>query len=409
MNGTQLYGLKRLMATLRMGRHEALKGLGLRRKLALNYVGRESKMTELDGRIYTNTFTPYYPSPAYDRFLNGLRAVAAGRPTPLVTNFAVTARCPCRCWHCSFADRSKKDELSLADLQAAIRSVQALGSAVIGLTGGEPLLRDDLEDIIASIGPDSMPLMFTTGFRLTPDRVRNLKKAGLGIPVVSLDHYDSEIHDRGRGVPGMFDQALAAIRMFQDEGFYVAVSFVPDRRLVSNRDEIFKVLDFFRDLGVNDLRLTSPILSGHLTDRPDQKLSPENVRTIEDIQRFLVRTPGYPGVFAYDFFENDRFYGCCAGFNYLFVDAEGNLCPCDFTMLSFGNLKEKPVADIWEETSRHFCRPATGGCYANKCTKHMADMKPDKWPLRPDDARKLVALCPPNNPNELPEFFRRMK
>ena len=76
------------------------------------------------------------------------------------------------------SDRSKNDVLSFEQLQKSISEVQELGSSVIGLTGGEPLLRDDLEDIIASIDKRSMPIMFTTGYKLTRKRVKNLKKRG---------------------------------------------------------------------------------------------------------------------------------------------------------------------------------------------------------------------------------------
>ena len=160
-------------------------------------------------RFFPTLFTPYYPSLAYDRFLDGIVKVSSGTPVPVVTNFAVTAKCPCRCWHCSFAGRSKLNDLSLEEMQKSIKAVQDLGAGVIGLTGGEPLLRKDLEDIIASIGEKSMPLLFTTGFELTPERVRRFKEAGLGIPVISLDHYTAEVHDQGRNRPGMFDTALA--------------------------------------------------------------------------------------------------------------------------------------------------------------------------------------------------------
>ena len=347
LNGEQLYGLRRFLATLKMGRHPALKGLTLKQKLALNYVSKESKLTRIGAKIYSNTFTPYFPSVAYDRFLKGVIQVAGGRPLPIVTNFAVTSRCPCRCWHCSFADRSRHDVLSLAQMKQSIAEVQMLGASVIGLTGGEPLLRNDLEDIIACIDERSMPLLFTTGYQLTAQRVKRLKTAGLEIPVVSLDHYDPDRHDQGRGRKGMHATAIKAIRMFQDEGMYVAVSFVPDRRLVADRGELFRTIDFFKDLGVNDMRLTSPILSGHLTARPEELLSAAHVATIFEVQKKCTQTPGYPGVFAYDFFESEHYYGCGAGYNYMFIDSQGNVCPCDFTMMSFGNIMERSLTDIW--------------------------------------------------------------
>ena len=232
-NGKQLYGIQKILTTLKMGLHKEIRKLPLRQKLAMNYVSKESKLTRIGDKIYTNTFTPYFPSLAYDRFLKGVITVSAGKPYPVVTNFAITPQCPCNCWHCSFSDRSKKDILSLEQLEKAIADVQDLGASVIGLTGGEPLLRDDLEDIIASIDKRSMPLLFTTGYRLTRERVKDLKRAGLEIPVVSLDHYKAEVHAKRRCKAGILEYALNAIRLFQDEGFYVAVSFVPDKPLVS--------------------------------------------------------------------------------------------------------------------------------------------------------------------------------
>jgi MoaA/NifB/PqqE/SkfB family radical SAM enzyme len=407
-NGTQLYGFGRMLATLRMGMHPELRGVSLKKRFAMYYVTRESKMTRLGKEIYTNTFTPYFPSPAYDRFIKGAVDISRGVPVPVVTNFAVTPRCPCNCWHCSFADRSKQEVLTLDVMKEAIRKVQDLGSSVIGFTGGEPLLRDDFEEIVASVDHRSMPIMFTTGYELTRQRVKRLKEAGLKIPVISLDHYLPEIHDRGRRKKGMYDYALNAIRLFKEEGFYVAVSFVPNRELVSDRKEMFKIIDFFKTLGVNDMRLTSPILSGHLTSKNDRLLSRENVRTIYEIQKKCTASQGYPGVFAYDFFEGKDYYGCGAGYTYMFIDSQGNVCPCDFTMLSFGNILERSIGEIWKETTRHFPRPGLS-CYANAASRVIASKAGDAgpWPLSPEKSMEVVTECPTHHPTELPEFYRR--
>ncbi len=185
-NGKQLYGITRILATLRMGLNKELKALSIKQKLAMNYVAKESKLTKIKDKIYTNTFTPYFPSLAYDRFLKGVVSITSKKPLPIITNFAITPKCPCNCWHCSFSDRSKKDILSLDQLKKAIAGAQDLGASVIGLTGGEPLLRNDLEEIIASIDRRSMPVMFTTGYKLTKERVKNLKKQGLKFRLSAL-------------------------------------------------------------------------------------------------------------------------------------------------------------------------------------------------------------------------------
>jgi MoaA/NifB/PqqE/SkfB family radical SAM enzyme len=390
-----------------MGMNKELKKLSIKQKLALNYVSKESKLTRIDEKIYTNTFTPYFPSLAYNRFLKGVISMASAKPLPVVTNFAITPQCPCSCWHCSFSDRSKKDILSLDQLKTAIAKVQELGTSVIGITGGEPLLRDDLEEIIASIDDRSMPIFFTTGYKLTKDRVKSLKEAGLEIPVISLDHYSADIHDQGRRKKGIYDYALNAIKLFQEAGFYVAVSFVPDKPLVSDRDEIFKVIDFFKSIGINDMRLTSPILSGKLVAKPEERLSNENKATILEIQKKCTKTKGYPGVFAYDFFESEKYYGCGAGFNYMFIDSQGNVCPCDFTMLSFGNILERSIQDIWVEMSKHFCTPGPV-CYANISNDLIISKKKAEWPLKKKAVIEVLNECPSYSPERLPEFYRKM-
>ncbi len=406
MNGRQLSGLRRALADLRMGFHPRLRWLGPRKKWALWDVARRSKLTELGGRIYSNTFTPPFPSPAYDRYLEGVLAIASGRPWPVITNFAVTPHCPCSCRHCSFAHRVP-EELPLARLKEAIGEVQELGTSVIGLTGGEPLLRTDLEEIVAAVGDRSMSLVFTTGWQLTRERVRALREAGLGVPVVSLDHWRPEVHDARRGVEGIHAGAVRAIELFREEGFYVAVSFVPDRALLRDRTELERTLAFIRDLGVNDMRLTSPILSGQLTARHDWLLTPEDVGVVFEIQERLTKTRGEPGCFAYDYFESEQIYGCGAGYNYMFVDAGGNVCPCDFTMISFGNIKERPIAEIWGETSRRFAAPGLA-CYANVISDTIAAEPSPLRPLSPEASHGVVDRHPPFDPDRPPGFHRNM-
>ena len=146
--------------------------------------------------------------------------------------------------------------MSVEELKDEITQPQELGTSMIGFTGGEPLLRPDIEDIINLVGDKSMSLMFSTGYGLTKERVNGLKAAGLGIPVVSLDHYDAAKHDKRRGKEGMHATAIKAIEMYQAENMYVAVSFVSDHELIANLEESYKTLDFFISPDIHDIRLT---------------------------------------------------------------------------------------------------------------------------------------------------------
>ncbi len=408
--GRQIYGLEKLLIKLKIATNKELKDFSIRQKLVLGSLFNENKTTKVGERIYTNTFIPYFPSKAYDRFLKNLVSMSKGEHVPNVGNIAITARCICKCWHCSYADRINRQgcgDLTTEEIKKAIKEFQDLGACIIGLTGGEPLLRNDLEEIIASVGERSMPIIFTTGYKLTRERVRSLKKAGLAIPVISLDHYTAEVHDKGRGVPGMFDYALKAIKLFQEEGIYTAISFVPNHDLASNMEEMDKCLDFFASLGINDMRLTSPILSGNLKEKPEEALTKSAVENVFKVQKKCVKTKGYPGVFSYDYFESKDFLGCGAGYNFMFIDSEGNACPCDFTGISFGNIKERTIAEIWKDMSSCFCMPGCD-CYATKISKYTSEVPTGNLPLKIEQSEDILKKCPPYDENQIPEFFRKL-
>jgi len=94
-NGKQLYGIQKILTTLKIGMNKELKKLSIKQKFAMNYVSKESKLTKIGDEIYTNTFTPYFPSLAYDRFLKGVISVTSGKPLPVVTIFSKKkAECP---------------------------------------------------------------------------------------------------------------------------------------------------------------------------------------------------------------------------------------------------------------------------------------------------------------------------
>src|SRR5574344_1160889 len=137
MVGQQLYGFQKISGMMEMMKSPVMKSLSLRQLLAMNYVSSNSKLTRVGDRIYMNTFTPYFPSPAFERYVAGIVKTVNGQPTPVMANFAVTANCICNCWHCSFSDRTKKNQLTLAELKDAFGQIQALGTSMIGIRSEE--------------------------------------------------------------------------------------------------------------------------------------------------------------------------------------------------------------------------------------------------------------------------------
>ncbi|MGH7636234.1 MAG: radical SAM protein [Gemmatimonadaceae bacterium] len=140
------------------------------------------------------------------------------RRMPVLVNFEVTLRCNARCGFCDYwkTDASaKRDELaSYAD------AARFFNPMLITFTGGEPLLRRDLEDLVACVAAATRLkylILLTHGGMLSLERARSLWNAGVNQFNISLDYLD-ERHDRARGIPGLTERILATVERMRAAG-----------------------------------------------------------------------------------------------------------------------------------------------------------------------------------------------
>jgi len=358
---------------------------------------RNEKPHRFAGQIRINTFFPPYPSMAFDRFC---RHVIQRRRAPFSTYLALTARCPFTCPHCSYAHRTGA-EMSPPQMLDVVAQIKAIGTCTLGLTGGEPLLRDDLEDLIAAAGPEMATIVFTTGWHLDAARARRLAKAGVTCVTVGLESADAETHDRVRGQDGSFDQARRAVATCIDRGIYTAVGTVGFRERIAGGD-LQRLYDLAEKWGARELRVLSPAATGGIAGCAAAMLAPEEAWALADFHAACNRRRKGPAVASFAYLESDELFGCGAGYHHLFVDASGEVCPCDLTPLSFGNACDEPLADIWARMGQHFPHPRRG------CLLHqLADRLPPEaaLPLSPDQSR---SLCPDPPHTPLPEGYRRL-
>jgi MoaA/NifB/PqqE/SkfB family radical SAM enzyme len=205
--------------------------------------------------------------------------------------------------------------------------------------------------------------LFTTGCTLTPQRARDLRNAGLFSVSVSLDHWDEARHDRNRGYPGAFQEALRAIRIFQDTGgVHVGVSAVLGADLIEER-RVEEYLDFLQGLGIHEAWLSEA--------KPAVQSAGDDIRVISASERrYLIelqdsRNRRGPMTVNYlGHFESEEHFGCNAGCKMVYVDAFGGVSPCVFTPLEFGNVRDRPLADIFRQMKG--CFNSQGGCFINK-------------------------------------------
>jgi MoaA/NifB/PqqE/SkfB family radical SAM enzyme len=326
---------------------------------------------EWNGKRVANPFAPPVGSrPQFRALCNLVKTHVLGRAFPLAMTFAVTYRCQCNCVHCSASHRLRENdyELTTQEAKQLIDDSLDLGISIIAFTGGEPLIRDDIFELISYVDQrKAMPLIFTNGLLLTDENIDKLVDAGLYTLFVSLDSTSAEEHDRLRGKEGLFNTAVEGLKKMKDRGVFVAISSYASRAGTEN-GMYRKMYKFAQELGVHNVILFDNVPTGRLMKDTSVMLTKEQREEILAYSLDIFRHSTIPPLSSQAWQTSIEGYlggiGCLAANIQYYVSAYGDVAPCDFTPLSFGNIRNESLKSIWKKMIRHpgfkkrvqFCR-----------------------------------------------------
>jgi len=337
---------------------------------------------DVGGKIFIHSHLPPLNSLAYRRFVN--EHLLGGSTGPSHAQIGVTNVCPQKCPYCYNRGRAGT-QLDTETILDTVRQLQDMGAFWIGLTGGEPLLNVDLPRIVRKIGERSSSKLFTTGSTLTPETVRDLGDAGLDSVSVSLDHWMEEEHDRARDTAGAYRAALRAIHLFRTDGrIHVGVSAVLPNSMLS-AGTVMRYLDFVSSLGVHEAWLseTKPT-PGAATDGVVSDPQREMLIRIQDTWN----SRGGMTVNYLGHFEDARRFGCSAGNKMVYIDAFGEVSPCVFIPMSFGNVRERPLSEIFADMKGRF--PTEERCFINRNAGAIAPHMHGNGPIQRDESASIL-------------------
>jgi MoaA/NifB/PqqE/SkfB family radical SAM enzyme/SAM-dependent methyltransferase len=354
------------------------------------------KAVRFGDRWVINTHMPPYPGRAFDRMSGNLLGL---QKRLYSVTLAVTNRCCFDCWHCYNAGRSQKD-LPLATLVSLVSDLQQRGAVMVTLTGGEPLLRADLEQICGAFDDRSTVILGTTGWGLTAGRARGLKDAGVFGVGISLDSDRPAEHDAKRGRDGAFGAALDALAIAGGAGLYPYVVTVADAQML-RPERFIPFLEFAGRCGAAEVHLLEPSATGKLAGRTDAMLTDAHRQTILDYQRQVAAREDLPVLSTFTYLESPDSFGCGAGLTHIYVDGSGELCPCNLVPMSFGNVASEPLDAILDRMGKHFCQPRCR-CAGRTLSPHIPEGH------LPTDPATSAALCEEHLPrqHELPAIYR---
>jgi len=329
---------------------------GRTREKLLAYLEHVRAVPFGDKWVFNSAFPPF-PSKALSRLLEGVEEAEHGRQRPSMIAIAVTNRCMLNCWHCYNAGRDRTD-MPLEVFRRVARELLELGAARVVLTGGEPLLRDDIEEICRCFDDRCSLALSTTGLGLTLSNARGLKKAGVFSLGVSLDSDDPAEHDRLRGRKGMFDEAVKALEIAREAELFPYVRTMAKPDLIP-RERFMRLLEVAGRAGALEVVILEPVPVGNMAGCSDMGLAQSHRGRLLEYQREVSCREDLPLLSTTTYLASSAGFGCSAGLGHIYIDGSGEICPCNMVPLSFGNVMKVSVSTAIERMHRHFRYPWT--------------------------------------------------
>jgi MoaA/NifB/PqqE/SkfB family radical SAM enzyme len=341
--------------------------LRLRKKLLLN------RIVKFNNQYYSTLTIPAFPSPAYNNMMSkgGLNFESMGTSTKnnIESAFlAITSSCPNKCRHCYEQHNLQKNTVvSVEKWIDIIHWLQQYGTNIIILTGGEPLSRfNDLLKILKAGDKNLSDFhLHTSGNSLTMEKALMLKEAGLKAAAVGFDDHDPARFEIIRQ-KGMYDHALNALRIFNEAGIMTYVNLCASKELIHS-GSLYEYYDFVKVLNVSFIQLLEPRpCGGYLFDNGAAILNEEERNILVDFTRetnFNKKYKNGPVVYYVAHVEGKEQMGCCMGaLSHFHVDSAGNVNPCVFLPVSFGNIMNEEFANIFSRMRKAVPHPLHKEC-----------------------------------------------
>jgi len=366
-------------------------------KAGRNMSGGE-KIIRFEDKYILTSFLPPVPSKAFMTNINAVRnentpyqdRMLSKRTAPVSIYLSITNKCPHKCSYCSQKGRKKDTELDTKQWIKTIKKLQDMNTSIIGFTGGEPLTRKDLEELVSSVDDRSITYLFTSGTGLTLKKAKALKKAGLFGMSISLDSHIESIHNEVRGSKNAFNDSINAIRNSVDAGIYTMIQVVASKEIL-NKKALFKLFKFAASLNVHEVKILEPIRSGELLSKNQKNIffNQKDKDKLTKLQYMANKKRNFPKITVFTNTESADRYGCGAGTQHSYISSSGDLYPCDFAPMSFGNIKDESIKKLWMNMTEAIGIPKYK-CYAQEINKKVYKISAGVLPLSPELSFKLA-------------------
>ena len=290
---------------------------------------------------------------------------------PRLIAWEITRSCNLDCIHCRAAASKGpyENELTTEEILRIMREIKEVGNPVIILTGGEPLLREDVFFIAKkAVEFGFKPVLATNGTLIDKNIAKKIKESGIARVSISLDGASAEAHDNFRQMPGAFEGAIRGIEILKEENIPFQINTTITKQ---NLEEIPKVHELAKKLGAVAHHIFVLVPVGRGKEIKDS-LTPEEYEEVlnwfyeqrekTSLQLKATCAPTYYRILRqrakaegkkvnFETFGLDAVTrGCLAGIGFCFISHVGIVQTCGYLEIPCGDLRKQSFKDVWENS-----------------------------------------------------------
>lgn len=302
---------------------------------------------------------------------------AVPKNVPTVIAWETTRRCTLKCQHCRGAaqDCNYDGELSTEEFFRTIDNIASFAKPMIILTGGEPMMRDDIYEIARYATAKGLRVVLAPcGHLINEATAAKLKASGVMAISISIDGATEAAHDEFRGVPGAFAKTLKGLQYAIAAGIPFQINTTVTKQ---NIDDIPAIYEQALKLGAKTFDLFFLVPTGRGSELKDLEISPDQAEELlkwvvetRRISPIRVKTTCAPHVVRVknELGDESRDGGCMGGKGFVFISHTGVLQPCGFFDVPCGDLRsvDYDFKTIYE-TSKVFNDLRDYSKYEGKC------------------------------------------
>jgi len=233
------------------------------------------------------------------------------------------------------------EELDKGTIKRVIDEALELGTLIINFTENDPLLREDVFELIEYVDKTRAIVNCSTwGTDFSKETALKLKEAGIHSLMVGVYSTDPEKHDAARNSAGAYERAISAIKLALEAGLMVVMT---THASPSNMKELPALYALAAELGVHEFSVWESMPK----NRRDPVITDRDRKTILEMYHRINSAPEGPRMFSNTYFEG-QMMGAMAGRRWMHVTAEGDVKPSPYPPFRFGNVKEVSLKEIWQ-------------------------------------------------------------